>query len=359
MQKAGAESKKQELIRQIQELVNNADLEGALRVAKNLYELFPDDSDCRNIYAELAYALALQLVEAEKLDKAESYFKQAIDITADEEFKLRVQADLGLLRAQKEQHEAEREAAAAREKAAKEKAEREAAAAREKAAKEKAEREAAAAREKAAKEKAEKEAAAAREKAALREKAEAKRRREEEARRRKETQREALLSLIKLFGYVFGASLLITKLFAFVFLCLAAADEANRIYRSSCVFDTRSSFIAGVIFGPVAIGIAFLFALLFSGFGYISFLFGNVPDEQFFLVLAPLGVLFSSLAGASISWGITIWISLFKFIFYELTTKTNELEIAGLNKEVSVMILACIIGLGIALGVILSQAIHW
>ncbi|HAZ43029.1 MAG TPA: hypothetical protein DDW76_38300 [Cyanobacteria bacterium UBA11369] len=160
-------------------------------------------------------------------------------------------------------------------------------------------------------------------------------------------------------GYVFGAILLITKVFAFVFLCLAAAGEANRIFSSSCVFDTRSSFIAGVILGPVAIGIAFVFAALFSGFGYISFLFGNVPDEQFFLVLAPLGVFFSSLAGASISWGIPIWISLFKQFIYVVRTRLYELGITGLNKEVSVMILAFTIGLGIALGVILPQAIHW
>ncbi|GET44127.1 pentapeptide repeats protein [Microseira wollei NIES-4236] len=357
LQRASVEIKKQELIRQIQELVDNADLEGAVRVAKSLYELFPDDSDCRNIYAELAHALAVQLAEAEKLDRAESYLKQAIDLTTDEEFKLRVQKDLNLLREKKEQQEAEREAAAAREKTAKEKAEREAAA-REKTAKEKAEREAAAAKEKAAREKAEKEAAVAREKAALREKAEAKRRIEEEARRRKETQREALLSLIKLFGYVFGASLLITKVFAFVFLCLAAAGEANRIYSSSCVFDTRSSFIAGVILGPVAIGIAFVFAALFSGFGYISFLFGNVPDEQLFLVLAPLGVFFSSLAGASISWGIRIWISLFEASMNLIKIELKILEITGLNKEFLVMILVFTIGLGIALGMILAQAIN-
>lgn len=108
LQTASAELKKQELIRQIQNLVDSADLEAAVRVAKSLYEQFPDDSDCRNIYAELAYALAIQLAEAEKLDRAESYFKEAIDITADEEFKSRVQADLGLLRSRKEREEEEK-----------------------------------------------------------------------------------------------------------------------------------------------------------------------------------------------------------------------------------------------------------
>ena len=343
LQTASAELKKQELIRQIQELVNNADLEGAVRVGKNLYQLFPDDSDCRNIYAELAYALAIQLVEAEKLNKAESYFKQAIDITTDEEFKRRGQADLGLLRAKKEQQEVEREAAFAREKSAKEKAEREVAFAREKAAKEKAERE----------------TAAAREKTALREKAEAKWRMEAEARRRKEAQAEAPLSIMKFLGYVFGATLLITKAFSFVSLCLAAAGEANRVYSSSGVFDIRASFIVGVILGPYAIALVGLWAALFSGGGYICVQFGWLPpDANNFQLLAPIGVLFSCLAGASISWGIGIWTSLFEAAMNIFTLELDRLKKTGLNAEISGVILVFIIGLGIALGIIFAKAIH-
>ncbi|MBE9224091.1 DnaJ domain-containing protein [Phormidium sp. LEGE 05292] len=202
LQKAGAEIKKQELIRQIQELVNNDDLEGAVRVAKSLYELFPDDSDCRNIYAQLAYALAIQLVEAEKLNKAESYFKQAIDITTDEEFKRRVQADLGLLRAKKQKEEEEKTAADRKKYEAERRRAEEESSRRETAERVEAERR----REEEARRRRESEKRAAEE----REKSETERRRKEEIRRREEEERtrnqalifgSILLLGIGLFGY--------------------------------------------------------------------------------------------------------------------------------------------------------------
>lgn len=116
LQTSTTELKKQELIRQIQELYEHKNLESAVDLAKILFEHLTDDLDCQNIYAGLAYELAIQLVETEQLDRAESYLQLALSTSKNEDFKQQVKADLKLLKSKKEREEEEKQAAADREK---------------------------------------------------------------------------------------------------------------------------------------------------------------------------------------------------------------------------------------------------
>ena len=116
LQTSTTELKKQELIRQIQELYEGKNLESAVDLAKILFEQLTDDLDCQNIYAGLAYELAIQLVETEQLDRAESYLMLALSIGKNEDFKQQVKADLRLLKSKKEREEEEKKAAADRER---------------------------------------------------------------------------------------------------------------------------------------------------------------------------------------------------------------------------------------------------
>lgn len=116
LQASTTELKKQELIRQIQELYENKNLESALDLAKILSEVLTDDLDCQNIYAGIAYELAIQLVETDHLERAENYLQLALSTSKNENFKQQIQADLRLLKSKKQREQEDKEAAAERER---------------------------------------------------------------------------------------------------------------------------------------------------------------------------------------------------------------------------------------------------
>jgi curved DNA-binding protein CbpA len=98
------EEKKAEFIARINEA---EDLLQAIEIAKDLYDFSPNDDDCKNIYASVAHALAIQLVNDGKNKRAEEYLKLVLDIATEEEILDQARADLEILRERRESCEAE------------------------------------------------------------------------------------------------------------------------------------------------------------------------------------------------------------------------------------------------------------
>jgi tetratricopeptide (TPR) repeat protein len=92
---------RRDIFQQITELVQHNKLSAAVKVAQKLHQLFPQDRDCRNVYGELTYALAVQFAELKKFNQAETYLKSALEIASDLDLRKKISIDLEVLQLQK------------------------------------------------------------------------------------------------------------------------------------------------------------------------------------------------------------------------------------------------------------------
>ena len=94
-------SQKQDLIVRIGELADLEQFAEAVEVAKRLYESFPKDNKCCDIYAEILSAYASQLAETEtpdNLKKARQSLEQALKVVKSETIRKQITSDLELLK---------------------------------------------------------------------------------------------------------------------------------------------------------------------------------------------------------------------------------------------------------------------
>lgn len=94
------EGRKYNLIQEISQLRDAGALEQAMHLAETLYGLFTDDRECQNIYAEVLYALAIDL--SEKVGQASKkqvklYLQRALELANRPDLKKKIRADLELL----------------------------------------------------------------------------------------------------------------------------------------------------------------------------------------------------------------------------------------------------------------------
>ncbi len=91
------ETERYDLIQEIGKLCDGQRLEAALTLAYKLYQQFPQDSECCDIYAEVLYALAIQLSEQPEKRQEEqvrTYLETALKVVCLETLRIQIKADL-------------------------------------------------------------------------------------------------------------------------------------------------------------------------------------------------------------------------------------------------------------------------
>lgn len=92
----------------IQDKVERGNLRGAVDLARKAHERFPRNTGLRNLYAALLYDLAMVFVKEGREDEAKSYLELVVSITTDEDLRRRAEGDLNLISERRRAREEER-----------------------------------------------------------------------------------------------------------------------------------------------------------------------------------------------------------------------------------------------------------